>query len=166
MTATYQKPINGWVLPDPWMTHVEPHPSEELNAYYRFVSANVQGYTQDDFSLSRADQVRFLAFMARHGLRASTVGQVIQQLANERPLWGQCRWPFSVLDRFQFDLFRWGFERDKPDLSTLFLNSTAHCQHLYWRNMEPEHFKVKPAPGEQAVYQDAILYGYAAEDKR
>ena len=70
-----------------------------------------------------------------------------------------------ILDLLQYDLFRWHWKRAKPDFSTLFLNSTAHYQHLYWRNMEPEHFKVKPEPGEQAVYQEAILYGYQQMDK-
>ena len=163
MNATYREPINGWVLPDPWMTHVRPEP-EELEAYYRFVSANVQGYTEEDMRLSRGDQVRFLWFMARHGLKPATVRRVVSQLAAERRAdvgWRRA----TILDRLQFDLFRWQLRRDRPDFSTVFLNSTAHYQHLYWRNMEPEHFKVKPEPGEQDVFEDAILYGYQRMDE-
>ena len=54
-----------------------------------------------------------------------------------------------ILDQLQFDLFRRHWKRARPDFSTFFLNSTAHYQHIYWRNMEPEHFKVKPEPGER-----------------
>ena len=31
--------------------------------------------------------------------------------------------------------------------------------------MEPEHFKVKPEPGEQEVYEEAILFGYQQMDR-
>jgi hypothetical protein len=45
MNVQYQRPINGWVLPDPWMTKVMPNPAAELQPYCRFVSANVLGHT-------------------------------------------------------------------------------------------------------------------------
>ena len=117
----------------------------ELSPFYKFVSANVQEHTREDASLSRSDQIDFLKFMATHGLSPATVGSIIKQLASERR--GDTKWKRPViLDLLQYDLFRWHWKRAKPDFSTLFLNSTAHYQHLYWRNMEPEHFKVKPEP--------------------
>jgi hypothetical protein len=88
----------------------------------------------------------------------------MRQLLNER--FSDAGWKRAViLDRLQLDLFRWHYKRAQPDLATFFLNSTAHYQHLYWRNMEPEHFTVKPEPGEQEVYQEAILFGYQQMDK-
>ena len=164
MNINYRSPINGWVLPDPWVLRVPPHPEYELSPFYKFVSANVQEHTREDASLSRSDQIDFLKFMATHGLSPSTVGSIVKQLASEKR--GDTKWKRPViLDLLQYDLFRWHWKRAKPDFSTLFLNSTAHYQHLYWRNMEPEHFKVKPEAGEQAVYQEAILYGYQQMDK-
>ena len=62
-------------------------------------------------------------------------------------------------------MFRWYFKREKPDFSTFFLNSTAHFQHLHWRNMDPDAFQVKPSDAEQAEYEDAILYGYKQMDE-
>ena len=163
MNINYRSPINGWVLPDPWMRSVKPLPEDELEPYHRFVSANVQEYTREQTPLSRREQARFLSFMARHGLSASTVSAIVRQLAQERT--SDAHWKRAViLDKLQFDLFRSHWRRAKPDFATFFLNSTAHFQHLYWRNMEPEHFKVKPEPGAQAVYQDAILYGYEQMD--
>ncbi|MBS1679498.1 MAG: hypothetical protein JST08_19155 [Actinobacteria bacterium] len=164
MNINYRTPINGWVLPDPWVLRVPPYPDYELLPYYKFVSANVQEHTREDSALSRGDQVDFLKFMLRHGLSLSTITSIVKQLGGEKR--GDVKWKRPViLDRIQYDLFRWHWKRAKPDFSTLFLNSTAHYQHLYWRNMEPEHFKIKPEPGEQAVYQEAILFGYEQMDR-
>jgi Type I phosphodiesterase / nucleotide pyrophosphatase len=164
MNISYKLPIDGWVIPDPWTTNVKPHPEDVLHPYFRFISANVQEYTRDDVPLSRREQAAFLAFMARHGLSPATVGAIVRQLAEERR--SDAHWKrAAILDRLQYDLFRSYWQRERPDFATLFLNSTAHFQHLYWRNMEPEHFKVKPEPGEQAVYEHAILYGYEQMDK-
>lgn len=164
MNVKYETPINGWVLPDPWTANVPPHPEEILAPYFRFVSANVQEHTRSDVPLTRAEQVEFLKFMARHGLQPATVAALARQIASER--FSDAHWKrATLLDRLQFDLFRWYWERERPDFATLFLNSTAHYQHVYWRNMEPEHFKIKPDPGEQEVYEDAILFGYQQMDK-
>ena len=163
MNVDYKSPINGWVLPDPWVRRVAPTP-EELEPYYKFVSANVQEHTSGNVQLTRADQIAFLRFMATHGLRPQTVGAILKQLAGERR--SDVGWKRAVvLDRLQSDVFRRHYKRAKPDFSTLFLNSTAHYQHLYWRNMEPEHFKVKPAADEQEVYEEAILFGYQEMDR-
>jgi hypothetical protein len=163
MNINYRLPINGWVLPDPWMRSVKPHPEEVLAPYHRFVSANVQEYTREDTPLSRGEQLAFLRFMARHGLSPRTITAIGRQLISERT--SDTHWRRAViLDKLQFDLFGSHWKRGRPDFATFFLNSTAHFQHLYWRNMEPEHFKVKPEPGEQAVYEDAILYGYEQMD--
>jgi hypothetical protein len=152
------------VIPDPWARNVKPHPEEELRPYHRFVSANVQEYTREDLALSRRDQAEFLAFMVRHGLSPATVSAIVRQLTQERS--SDIHWKRAViLDKLQFDVFRSYWKRRRPDFGTFFLNSTAHFQHVYWRNMEPEHFKIKPEPGEQAVYQDAILYGYEQMDE-
>jgi hypothetical protein len=164
MNINYQRPINGWVLPDPWTRKLGPYPEEILEPYSRFVSANVQEHTSGKVPLSRSEQIGFLKFMVRHGLRPSTVGSIMRQLASER--FSNAGWKRAViLDQLQLDLFRWYYKRAQPDFATFFLNSTAHYQHLYWRNMEPEHFKVKPEPGEQEVYQEAILFGYQQMDK-
>jgi len=102
--------------------------------------------------------------MARHGLSISTVRRVLSQLWRERR--ADVHWQRAVLlDRMQFDLFCWYFRKRRPEFSTFFLNRTAHFQHLYWRNMEPEHFTIQPEPGEQAIYQDAILFGYERMDE-
>jgi hypothetical protein len=44
------------------------------------------------------------------------------------------------------------------------LNSTAHVQHLYWRNMDPESFALKPTAREQVDLGDAIPQSYEQMD--
>ncbi|HET6981018.1 MAG TPA: hypothetical protein VFI53_02700, partial [Myxococcaceae bacterium] len=70
-----------------------------------------------------------------------------------------------LLDRLQFDLFRSHWRKARPAFSTFFLNSTAHFQHFYWRNLEPDLFRVRPAEEEQRELADAVLFGYQQMDR-
>jgi hypothetical protein len=164
MNLSYAPGIRGWVIPDPWATHVPPTPAELL-PYFRFIQANVTEYTSGKVPLSLVDQARFVAFMATHGLSARSAAAVVAQLARERLDPRSYFKRAALLDRLQMDLFKWVYRRERPRFSTFFSNSTAHYQHVYWRNMEPEHFKLKPSPEEQAVYRDAILFGYKQMDR-
>jgi hypothetical protein len=162
MNVRYDASLNGYVLPDPWSTDVAPYPAT-LNPYFRFVQRHVQEYTNDRVPLSAADILRFGWFMLTHGLSLQTLWAVAKQLAME--LGGKNRWRRAqILDKFQFDVFAWYQRTFKPQFSTFFSNSTAHLQHLYWRNMEPERFKVQPTAQEQAEFDQAILSGYQEMD--
>jgi hypothetical protein len=154
--------VNGCVLPDPWTTDAEPHP-EELSAYLRFVQRNVQEHTSVEGGLGASEYAAFLRFMATHGLSVSTVLAIARQLAAEAT--GRSRWKrVAILDRLQWDAFRHYHRRIRPDLATFFLNSTAHLQHKFWRNMDPGPFTIKPAAAEQAELRDAVLFGYQQMD--
>lgn len=162
MNVKYEKPINGAVLPDPWATGVEPYPSEFL-PYYRFVQRNVQEYTNDRVPLTKRDYLAFLRFMLTHGLSLSTLRSIAAQFVRE--MGGHARWRrATILDKLQWDVFRAYYKKHRPDFSTFFLNSTAHFQHMHWRNMDPTPFKVKPTAEEQAEFETAILYGYREMD--
>ncbi len=156
--------FRGWMLPDPWTTHVPPRP-EALRGYFDFVRRHVLEHTSDQVPVTGADRLRFLGFMARHGLSVATVQAIARQLAGEW-LDPRSRWRRAVLlDRLQFDLFRWHWQRARPAFSTFFLNSTAHFQHFYWRNLAPELFRVKPGADEQRALSDAVLFGYRQMDR-
>jgi hypothetical protein len=102
--------------------------------------------------------------MVTHGLSVRTARSIAAQLLAERRD-QRLRWKrATILDKLQMDLFKWVWKRERPVFSTFFLNSTAHFQHLYWRHMEPERFKVQPTPSEREVYKDAILFGYQEMD--
>jgi hypothetical protein len=163
MNINYDSPINGHVLPDPWTNTPPPFPHGYFDSYYKFVRGNVLEHTNGRVPLSKLDQARFVAFMAKHGLSLTTVAAIVKQLASERIK--RDHWRRAVLlDRLQCDLFCDIYRKHQPDFSTLFLNSTAHMQHSYWRNMEPELFKVKPAGDDQRELGGAVLYGYQQMD--
>ena len=106
----------------------------------------------------------FLAFMVRNGLSAGTVVRILRQLISER--FGDSSWKrASILDLLQFDVFRSIYKKHKPLLSTLFYNSTAHYQHAFWRNMQPELFTIKPSAEEQKAKANAVLFGYQSMDR-
>jgi hypothetical protein len=163
MNIRYDQPINGLVLPDPWATEVAPS-DPRLEPYFKFVQRNVLEYTNESVPLSAADYARFVSFMATHGLSFGTVRAIAEQLLAE---WrGHDRWKRAVLlDKLQFDVFAHFYRRLKPNFSSFFLNSTAHFQHLYWRNMEPDLFLRRPTAAEQAEYAPAILFGYEEMDR-
>ena len=163
MNIRYDRPMNGWILPDPWTVEARPCP-ETLNRYFKFVQTHVQEHTNERVPLTVGDYLGFLGFMAGHGLSAATVAAVVRQLVSERM--DGTRWKrATIMDKLQFDLFRWYHRKERPNLCAFFLNSTAHFQHMYWREFEPEHFKVKPSAEERMKYRDAILFGYQEMDR-
>jgi len=158
MNVRYEEPINGCILPDPWTTEAKPYPGE-LSRYFRFVQRQVQENTNDHLSMRAGEYADFMSYMATHGLSASTVRAVIEELVRET--FTANRWKRAVImDKLQWDLFRWHYEKLRPDFSTFFLNSTAHYQHKYWRCMEPQHFAIPSTPQEQEEFGSAILCGY------
>lgn len=160
MNARYDRPLDGCLIPDPWSTGCRPFPEGEFDPYLNYVRSAVQEHTSGGGGGMKA----FLKYMAGHGLSAGTVAAAGGQLLGEK--FGNTRWKRAgILDLFQFDLFRHYFAKIKPHLSTFFLNSTAHFQHCYWRNMEPEQFASKPTAKDQKDYAGAILHGYRCMDE-
>ena len=67
--------------------------------------------------------------------------------------------------RERFDVFLYHWRRLRPKFSTLFLNSTAHFQHSYWRDMEPDEFRARMTPDSDRRHTDAIHFGYQRMDR-
>lgn len=163
MNASYRNGVKGWILPDPWSVNVRPN-DPVLEPYFDFVRSQVLEYTREKARYPLAEAMKFAGFMVGHGLRARTGLATLGQLVRERQQDVKWQRP-TILDRFQFDVFRHGYLKQKPVFSTLFLNSTAHFQHCYWRNLEPEVFQLKPGEAEQAVHADSVLFGYQSMDR-
>jgi hypothetical protein len=164
MNIKYASDLDGFVLPDAWSSDVVPKP-DELGTFFRFVQVNVQEHTNTSVPLTKADYAKLLWFMGRHGLSLSSMAAIVKQLVLER-LGKVGRWKRAViLDKLQWDVFQWYFRKYRPQFSTFFLNSTAHFQHKYWRNMDPEQFKLKPSAQEQGQFAEAILFGYQEMDR-
>jgi hypothetical protein len=162
MNVNIQSDFNGLVLPDPWCTEVKP--SEELSLLFKFIQKNVLEYSNDRVPLTKRDYLSVMNFLLKHGLSINTITRILKQLLEDRG--GRFKWKRAVLlDKIQFDVFRWYWLRDKPSLSTFFANSTAHFQHSYWRNMDPDTFEVKPTNPKPDEYENAIAYGYEQMDE-
>jgi hypothetical protein len=163
MNIRYDDGARGYFVPDPWSTDVKPRP-DSLMPYFRFIQQNILEYSNQRVPLTKADYVNFVRFMVGNGLSAHTVSSTIRQLISEKSQ-RKVRWRRAFIqDKLQFDVFRAVYLRIKPRFSTFFLNSTAHMQHVYWRNMEPEHFTLAPRPDEQDHFASAILHGYREMD--
>ncbi len=53
MNVKYNRPIDGWVLPDAWSSRVDPYP-DDLRRYFDFVRTSVGEHTNDKVPLSKA----------------------------------------------------------------------------------------------------------------
>jgi hypothetical protein len=163
MNASQKPGLRGLLLPDPWSVHVRPS-DDSLLPYFNFVRRHVMEYTRTSGVSTLGETWRFLSYMIRNGLRFSTVWAIARQLVQER--FSKVGWRrATILDRLQFDLFKSHYKKLKPKLSTFFVNSTAHLQHVYWRNMNPDAFVLKPSAEEQRALKDAVLYGYKQMDR-
>jgi len=163
MNAYARGKVKGHFLPDPWAAKAGPQP-DSLLPFFRFVQAGVQEHARSRaVPLGLSDYSRFLAFMVRNGLSATTLataaGQFLSGDFRKNP-WKRA----VILDRLQFDLFRHVYRRERPDLATFFSNSTAHYQHRFWRHMQPEVYQHKPKDEELRRFGSAILYGYRQMD--
>ena len=162
MNIGYQKPLKGVVMPDPWSTKV--NASETLQPFFRFVQQQVLEHSTNRPALGASDYVKFLTFMLSHGLSFGTITAILRQLASER-IDDSVRWKRAVLlDKLQFDVFRWYYRRLRPAFATFFCNSTAHFQHYHWREMEPDLFKSRPSAEKLAAHDKTILFGYQQMD--
>jgi hypothetical protein len=154
---------DGCLLPDPWTTKVRPQPAA-LEPFFSFVQRQVMEHTSAQSSTGMKDILGFVGFLATHGLSRQSIAAIVKQLMEERQ--GPARWKrAALLDKLQFDVFAWYYRKIQPHFATFFLNSTAHYQHLYWREMDPGVFQVQPTEKQRRTYRDAIAYGYRQMDQ-
>ena len=149
----------GHHLPDPWSESISPHPAGKFDTYIDYISSSVHGHSSNTTPSAK----NFIIFMLKNGLSLNTVIRVVKQLVLETLDKGSKWKRASLMDWFQLDVFRKIFKKDMPGFATFFSNSTAHYQHHYWRDFEPEKFgSTKIATGAKP---DAIRYGYQNLDK-
>lgn len=70
----------------------------------------------------------------------------------------------TILDLFQYDVFRTLNRRHDVEFASFFSNSTAHLQHYYWRNMDPTGFHVGVSPDDDTSLRGAVHFGYRHMD--
>lgn len=154
----------SFYLPDAWCNSQAPYPPE-LQAYQRFVLANVQEHTNDKVPLDLRAYLDFFRFWTSHGLSANSVGPIARQLLRER-MEPESSWRRAVLlDKIQFDVFSHYWRKTRPDFASFFINSTAHFQHSYFHLLRPESFDGLPVNHGDVARKDAVLFGYQEMDK-
>jgi len=152
----------SFFFPDPWTQTEKPYPIE-LSPLNNFISQNVQNHTHN--SAEKVSSLDFLKFYATHGLRLKTITKVMMQLVKER-LQDRQSWRRAfVLDWICQDVFNYFISKNRPDFATFFSNSTAHMQHAYWRQHEPEAFELKPSLEDVNAFGSAIRDAYVNHDK-
>lgn len=157
--------VNGFYLPDPWNASAASAHPDYLAPFLHTVGTMVRDSSRTEGESPGAGIGKFGVFMLKHGLTPATVAMAVKQLASERRDSG-VRWRrASVLDWIQYDVFRNLVKRESVDFATFFSNSTAHYQHYYWRNMQPEGFDLPPDPDDHPSYTSAIQYGYRSMDR-
>ncbi len=150
------------LIPDPWALNLTPNPIDKYKAFFNFIRSYVQEYTNKSTPLHTRDYINFFTFMAASGLSGETIKKTFVQLISEKT--GSPKWQrAAILDRLLWDVFRHEWRKTQPDYASLFLNSTAHLQHYYWRDFEPEKFSLKSDQTTGA--SNAILFGYKSMDK-
>lgn len=156
--------LNGMILPDPWSHQVNAYPPGQFDVYDAFVRKNVQEYAARKSPVTWKERRRFVRYMLNHGLQLTTALSIVAQLCKER--FARVRWKRArLLDDLQFDLFSDVYRRQRPSLATFFSNTTAHYQHKFWRNMEPDAFLIRPTATEQRRFGRAILESYRHLDR-
>ncbi len=163
MNVPAPRAARGFFLPDPWDKRGRTEPAS-LQRYYDVVAEQVKESSHHG-RLSGRDAVALGAFCARHGLRPATALAVARQLAHERLDRGVKWRRAALLDQVQYDVFAHYVRAQGVRFASFFSNSTAHYQHLYWRDMEPARFADPPDPRAHPSLRDAIRHGYRSMDR-
>jgi hypothetical protein len=157
------RPVRGFRLPDPWEKAARAEPIS-LQPYYDVTAEQVKESSHHG-RLTARDATKLGTFYLRHGFRPATAVAVARQLVSERINRG-VKWRRAALfDRIQYDVFRTYARRHDVRFASFFSNSTAHYQHLYWRNMEPQRFADPPSASDDPSLCEAIRDGYRAMDR-
>ena len=152
---------SGYCVPDPWDPNGVTTP-RELQPLYDLISAQVQESSKSQLP-SLGEMFRLLASLISHGVSISTVGaagmQLAQELIHKNRDWKRA----TILDRINYDISKHLHRKHKPQFATFFSNSTAHYQHYFWQNFEPELFSDRDDIDVKS--SNAVLFGYKNMDR-
>ncbi|HZO92219.1 MAG TPA: hypothetical protein VFB22_00490 [Candidatus Baltobacteraceae bacterium] len=154
--------FEGFRLPDPWDKAGVAVPAS-LQPYYEATAEQVKESSHHG-RLTARDALRLGTYYAAHAFNPRTAWAILAQLAAERLDRG-VRWRRAALfDHIQYDVFLACVKAHGVRFASFFSNSTAHYQHLYWRNMEPQAFPDPPDASAHPSLREAVLHGYRTMD--
>lgn len=160
MNAGYGEDFKGRLLPDPWSTDIRPFPHKEMDDGYRFIANAVQNHS----SGSEVSAFKAIPNLLKMGLSIGTCMKLAAQVIAER-FKPSLKWRRAMaMDWIQADIFLKYYEKERPEFATFFSNSSAHYQHHYWKDYEPDLFEdANYAPSDET--QDAIRQSYINNDR-
>ncbi len=159
MNVNYER-LSGYYVPDPWDKRGRAYP-ELLDGFYKIIAQQVKDSSR--YVTTPKQLLQLSAFLVYNGLSPRTAFNALRQLLVDKVDPG-LRWRRVInLDEISYDVFRCLNQRFNIEFATFFSNSTAHLQHFYWSDMEPEAFS--SAPSRHPKLSGAILEGYRAMDQ-
>lgn len=162
MNATPGRIKDGVFFPDPW-SKVNSTVPDQLKGLWALISSRVQTHAASQPTVSDITQAIKATgkFKISLGLMARIGKQILDQKLDPRVKWRLA----GLFDLFLAEIFNSVKQNSKYQFLTLFLNSVAHYQHHFWRNLEPSGFSPEIKAPDCRPQDNPLLYGYKVMDE-
>lgn len=162
MNATPGRIKNGIFFPDPW-SKVNSTVPDDLKGLWALVSSRVQCHAASQPSLS--DIVQAIKATGKYKISIALMARIGKQIVDQK-LDHRLKWRLAGLfDLFLAEIFNCIKHDQSYQFMTLFLNSVAHYQHHFWRNLEPGEFAPEISSPDCRPQDNPVLYGYKVMDE-
>lgn len=162
MNATPGRLKKGVFFPDPWSKENTTIPAE-LKGLWTLISNRVQSHASTQPGID--DMIQALKATGRFHISIKLMLRIAKQVVEQR-LDPKVKWRLAGLfDMFLAEIFC--SVQKVPDYRylTLFLNSVAHYQHHFWRNLEPSKFSPDVKAPDCRPQDNPLLFGYKTMDE-
>ncbi|MCX6116029.1 MAG: alkaline phosphatase family protein [Proteobacteria bacterium] len=153
---------DGIFFPDPWSKSNTTMPGS-LKGLWKVISSKVQSHSTSQPSVR--DFIDTLSAVKEFKLSPFLLARIAKQIINQK-IDPKCKWRLvGLFDLFLGELFINVLKKNEHRYLTLFLNSVAHYQHHFWRNLEPEKFDQNVKAPDCNPEDNPLLYGYEVLDE-
>lgn len=162
MNATPGRLKNGVFFPDPWSKENTTVPAE-LKGLWTLISNRVQSHASTQPGID--DMIQALKATGKFNISKKLMLRIAKQVLEQR-FEPKVKWRLAGLfDLFLAEIFC--SVQKTPDYRylTLFLNSVAHYQHHFWRNLEPAKFSPQVKAPDCRPQDNPLLFGYKVMDE-
>jgi Type I phosphodiesterase / nucleotide pyrophosphatase len=162
MNATPGRQKEGVFFPDPWSKSNTTVPAD-LRSLWDLISSRVQAHASAQPSLS--DILKAVKSAGQFNISIGLMLRIARQLVAQR-LEPKVKWRLAGLfDLFLADIFCSVQKNQEYRFLTLFLNSIAHYQHHFWRNLEPAKFSAGISAPDCRPQDNPLMDGYKMMDE-
>ena len=162
MNATPGRQNDGVFFPDPWSKANTTVPAD-LKGLWTLISNRVQSHASSQPGID--DILQALKATGRFNISMKLMLRIAKQVVEQR-LEPKVKWRLAGLfDLFLAEIFCSVQKNPEYRYLTLFLNSVAHYQHHFWRNLEPSKFSPDIKSPDCRPQDNPLLYGYQVMDE-